>query len=72
MSPESLNKLLIRFAENKTELTKYWQYRYKLADPTMEKGCNKQCLLRNLCDIVINQVGVTNKCDELKEIFNKT
>lgn len=70
LSPSSLDKLVTRFAKDKDLLTKYWQYRYKLADPTLEKGCDKACLLDNLCTIVTNQVFDNRKCDELKKIFN--
>lgn len=71
LSPRSLDQLVTRFAKDKNLLTKYWQYRFKLADPTVEKGCDKKCLLNNLCTIVTNQVFDNRKCNELKKIFNK-
>uniref|UniRef100_A0A336KIJ5 Sphingomyelin phosphodiesterase n=1 Tax=Culicoides sonorensis TaxID=179676 RepID=A0A336KIJ5_CULSO len=71
LSPSSLDRLVTRFANDKDLLTKYWQFRYKLADPMLEKNCDKECLLENLCTIVTNQVFDNRKCDEIKKIFNE-
>ncbi|XP_063704801.1 sphingomyelin phosphodiesterase-like [Culicoides brevitarsis] len=71
LSPRSVDALVTRFAKEKDLLMKYWEYRYKLAEPALENGCNKNCLKENLCTIVTNQVFDDRKCNELKKLFNK-
>lgn len=69
--PSTLDKLVTRFAKDKDLLTKYSEYKFKLADPILERGCDKKCLLNHLCDIVSNQVFDNRKCDELTKVFNE-
>ncbi|XP_031616396.1 sphingomyelin phosphodiesterase-like [Contarinia nasturtii] len=45
MSPYTLSKLVNdTFRHDRSALYKYWSYKYKLASPKMESGCNDACL----------------------------
>lgn len=69
LSPASLNQLVYRFAEDKTLLKTYWEYRRRLADPILKQGCDNDCLFTFLCRIVENIFNDLKKCDELREIY---
>lgn len=57
------------FASDKKLLKQYWEYKIKQADPQLKEGCNEECLLDELCDIVNIEHGDTTKCDELSSVY---
>ena len=71
LSPASMDSLVHRLAANKTELQKYWEFKVKSGDPFLEEGCDDECLLNNLCEIVTTETGDDEKCQQLGAIFLK-
>lgn len=69
LSLMSLDGLINQFSRDKSFLTKYWEYKIKLADPQLDMGCDDLCLKETLCDIVRVQYDDHRKCDELTRNF---
>ncbi|XP_053699314.1 sphingomyelin phosphodiesterase-like [Sabethes cyaneus] len=71
LSPAEADTMVKRLGTpaGRTELHRYWQFTVKMGDPELERGCDDNCLLNNLCDIVRVERGDDLKCDELRETF---
>lgn len=69
LSPASLDGLIQELAVDREKLTRYWQYKVKAGDPSLNDGCNEMCLLGSLCKIVTTQYNDNRKCQELRELF---
>ncbi|XP_035772890.1 sphingomyelin phosphodiesterase-like [Anopheles albimanus] len=69
VSPASLDTLVRRFASNPAELRRYWEFKVKRGDPFIAAGCNGDCLLNHLCQIVTNEANDDSKCNALAAIF---
>jgi sphingomyelin phosphodiesterase len=70
LSPASLDQLVHSMARDTNKLKQYWTYKFTQGDPTISKGCDKNCLKTALCKIVQTQVWDNRKCDELGSILN--
>nr|XP_055629854.1 sphingomyelin phosphodiesterase-like [Toxorhynchites rutilus septentrionalis] len=68
VSPSSLDSLVHRFAANSSELRRYWELKVKRGEPFLEEGCDGECLLNHLCEVVNNDIGDDRKCDQLRAI----
>lgn len=69
VSPASLDGLVRRFASNPAELRRYWEFKVKRGDPFIAAGCDGDCLLNHLCQIVTNEANDDTKCNALAAIF---
>ncbi|PNF14909.1 hypothetical protein B7P43_G04318 [Cryptotermes secundus] len=65
LSPTSLDKLLQNMATNRSLLEQYSRYYVKEADTALAKGCDRECLKKNLCEIVTAQMGEPTQCNIL-------
>jgi hypothetical protein len=45
------------------------RYYIKEADTALEKGCDTECLKKNLCEIVTAQMGELTQCNILLKKF---
>ncbi|XP_062542349.1 sphingomyelin phosphodiesterase-like [Armigeres subalbatus] len=72
VSPASLDGLARRFGTSSSELHRYWQLKVKRGDPFLQQGCDGECLLNHLCEIVTNEANDDRKCNELVAAFRKT
>ncbi|XP_058467459.1 sphingomyelin phosphodiesterase-like [Malaya genurostris] len=71
LSPAQADEVIKRFATpaGRDELRRYWEFKVKMGDPSLESGCTDNCLLNHLCEIVITELGDGVKCEELRETF---
>ncbi|XP_058058895.1 sphingomyelin phosphodiesterase-like [Anopheles bellator] len=71
LSPAGLDEMVRRLATPaaREELQRYWEFKVKLADVALRSGCDENCLLNHLCEIVSNQADDDRKCQELTETF---
>ncbi|KAL1391554.1 hypothetical protein pipiens_003132 [Culex pipiens pipiens] len=71
LSPAEADRMVKRLGTpaGRDELYRYWQFKVKLGDPSLEAGCDENCLLNHLCQIVVSEMGDDVKCDELRETF---
>jgi sphingomyelin phosphodiesterase len=69
VSPASLDGLVYQMAANHELLHEHWVNTVKAGDTSLARGCNNNCLLNTLCDIVVNEMGDNRKCEELAAIF---
>ncbi|XP_058823046.1 sphingomyelin phosphodiesterase 1-like [Topomyia yanbarensis] len=71
LSPAEADTVVKRFGTpaGRDELRRYWQFKVKMGDPSLESGCTDACLLNHLCQIVVTELGDDVKCDELRETF---
>ncbi|XP_055380950.1 sphingomyelin phosphodiesterase-like [Condylostylus longicornis] len=72
LSPASLDALLDRFTQEPDLLKKYWEFKYKLGTPTLEKGCDETCLAKELCEAATTQSNDLKRCEELQKKFFET
>lgn len=71
VSPASLDTLARRFGSTPSDLHRYWQLKVKRGDPFLQAGCDGECLLNHLCEIVTNEANDDRKCNELVSIFRQ-
>ncbi|XP_055586711.1 sphingomyelin phosphodiesterase-like [Uranotaenia lowii] len=71
VSPAALDTLARRFGSNPAELHRYWEKKVKYGDPFLEMGCDGDCLMGHLCDIVSNEANDDRKCNELVALFRE-
>lgn len=71
LSPAEADKMVKRLGTpaGRDELRRYWEFKVKKGDPSLEAGCNEECLLNHLCEVVVSEMGDDVKCDELRETF---
>ncbi|XP_049533199.1 sphingomyelin phosphodiesterase-like [Anopheles darlingi] len=71
LSPAGIDELIQRLGtpDGREELQRYWEYKVKLADASLAIGCDENCLLNHLCEIVSNQADDNRKCQELSDAF---
>jgi hypothetical protein len=70
LSPASLDQLVHSMVRDRKRLHQFWTYKVKGGDPTLEKGCDEDCEMSTLCEIVITEFSNQKKCDELVNILN--
>ncbi|XP_055587590.1 sphingomyelin phosphodiesterase-like [Uranotaenia lowii] len=70
-SPAEVDRALKNLAHpsSRGQLLRYWQYKIKFGEPLLAQGCDDECLLGHLCQIVVSETDDGTKCDELREIF---
>ncbi|XP_067632981.1 sphingomyelin phosphodiesterase-like isoform X2 [Eurosta solidaginis] len=66
LSPEGMDKLLDKMADNPKLLRKFWRYKVTSADPQLNRGCNRNCLLNTICRIAITVNNQKTRCEQLK------
>ncbi|KXJ72005.1 sphingomyelin phosphodiesterase-like [Aedes albopictus] len=71
VSPASLDTLVRRFGQTPSELHRYWTLKVKRGDPFLDAGCDGECLLNHLCEIVTNEANDDRKCNELVSAFRQ-
>ncbi|KAG4072908.1 hypothetical protein HA402_006588 [Bradysia odoriphaga] len=70
LSPASLDELMTSFATDPDLISLYWMHKVKMGDPSLEEGCENECLLKHLTEIVTTEFGAENpRRDELVELF---
>jgi sphingomyelin phosphodiesterase len=47
---------------------KYFQFKVKAGDPSLQMGCKDQCLKEHICVIATTEYGDDAKCKKLSEI----
>lgn len=73
LSPGSLDELMTSFALDPELLSTYWMHKVKMGDPSLEDGCDNECLSKHLSEIVTTEFGSDNpRRDELIELFWRT
>lgn len=73
LSPASLDELMTSFASDPDLISLYWRHKVKMGDPSLDEGCNNECLLKHLTEIVTTEFGAENpRRDELVELFWST
>lgn len=73
LSPASLDQLMTSFASDRELLSTYWTHKVKMGDPSLEDGCDNDCLSKHLTEIVTTEFGSDNpRLDELLELFWST
>lgn len=73
LSPASLDGLMTSFASDPELLSTYWTHKVKMGDPSLEDGCDNECLSKHLSEIVTTEFGSDNpRRDELIELFWQT
>lgn len=71
LSPMEADKMVKRLGTpaGRDELRRYWEFKVKQGDPSLEAGCDDDCLLNHLCQVVVSEMGDDVKCDELRATF---
>ncbi|XP_055522495.1 sphingomyelin phosphodiesterase-like [Wyeomyia smithii] len=71
LSPAEADKMVKRLGTpaGRLELRMYWEFKVKWGDPSLGAGCDDDCLLNHLCEIVVTELNDDVKCDELRETF---
>jgi hypothetical protein len=69
LSPASLDQLVTAMARDPKLIETQWRQTVKLGDPELAKGCDKECLQNQLCELVNNENFDKRKCNSLLEIF---
>ncbi|KXJ72006.1 hypothetical protein RP20_CCG019143 [Aedes albopictus] len=71
LSPREADTMVKRLGTpaGRNELRRYWEFKVKLGDPSLEAGCDDDCLLNHLCQVVVSEMGDDVKCDELRATF---
>ncbi|XP_055585560.1 sphingomyelin phosphodiesterase-like [Uranotaenia lowii] len=71
LSPASVDQVVRRMGtpEGREDLRRYWQFKVKMGDPSLEEGCDDDCLLNHLCQVVVNELGDDFQCERLRETF---
>ncbi|XP_053681968.1 sphingomyelin phosphodiesterase-like [Sabethes cyaneus] len=71
LSPAEADTMLKRLGTpaGRSELRQYWEFKVKMGDPSLAAGCNDDCLLNHLCQVVVTELGDDVKCDELRDTF---
>lgn len=72
LSPAALDGLLEKFTQQPELLKKYWEFKYKLGTPTLAKGCDNNCLAKELCEAATTQPRDLKRCEELQMKFFET
>lgn len=73
LSPASLDELMTSFASDRGLMSTYWMHKVKMGDPSLENGCDDECLLKHLTEIVTTEFGSDNpRRDEIIELFWRT
>lgn len=73
LSPASLDELMTTFALQPELISTYWMYKVKMGDPSLEDGCEYECLAKHLSEIVTTEFGADNpRRDEIIELFWST
>ncbi|XP_017480065.1 PREDICTED: sphingomyelin phosphodiesterase-like [Rhagoletis zephyria] len=67
LSPAGIDKLLEEMAENPSMLRKFWQYKMKTADPQLNWGCDRDCLLSTICRLATTVNNQKTRCEQLQE-----
>nr|CAD7195606.1 unnamed protein product [Timema douglasi] len=67
--PAQLDSLAHRMAANHTLIQQYQRFYVKVGDPSLENGCNDDCMKSRLCDIVTAESGDSTQCDLFKTEF---
>nr|CAD7441275.1 unnamed protein product [Timema bartmani] len=70
--PAELDSLAHRMAANHTLIQQYQRFYVKIGDPSLENGCNDDCMRSRLCDIVTAESGDSTQCDLFKTEFETT
>lgn len=71
LEPSTLNTLVENFARNKSLLNQYYHYKVRGADTSLKAGCDDNCHKDNLCEIVTTQYDDDEKCNYLRDIYDK-
>ncbi|XP_062542368.1 sphingomyelin phosphodiesterase-like [Armigeres subalbatus] len=71
LSPQEADKMVKRLGTpaGREELRRYWQFKVKMGDPSLEAGCDDDCLLNHLCGVVVSEMDDDVKCEELRATF---
>lgn len=73
LSPASLDELMTSFASDRELISTYWMHKVKMGDPSLDDGCDNDCLSKHLTQIVTTEFGSVNpRRDELIELFRRT
>lgn len=72
LSPKSINDLFERFAKEPELLLKYHHLKRNMADPSLAKECDHNCLKKDLCDLAVTTYKNQKKCKELLAIYDET
>uniref|UniRef100_V5GSZ1 Sphingomyelin phosphodiesterase n=1 Tax=Anoplophora glabripennis TaxID=217634 RepID=V5GSZ1_ANOGL len=72
MEPSEVDKLLTRMAEDHSLIQKYYNYKFRNSDVAVKNGCNTSCQKSLLCDMVTTVHGDTEKCEELKKLYDES
>ncbi|XP_055710731.1 sphingomyelin phosphodiesterase-like [Phlebotomus papatasi] len=72
LSPSALNALAESFARNPQQLRRYWELTSSMADTSLARGCDNNCLANQLCQVAQNIHNNSPRCVELQNIFWQT
>ncbi|KAF2878762.1 hypothetical protein ILUMI_27403, partial [Ignelater luminosus] len=70
LSPQELARLTIRMATTPYLPKLYFRYKWRESDTALAKGCNDECEIHNLCNMVTYQPEYTIQCKILTDIYN--
>ncbi|XP_004534319.1 sphingomyelin phosphodiesterase [Ceratitis capitata] len=66
LSPAGIDKLLEEMAENPNKLRTLWRYIVTSADPKLNAGCDRACLLGVICRIATTVSTQKTRCEYLR------
>lgn len=75
LAPATLDALLTRLSGDAALLQRYWQYKVKLGDPSLARGCDNECLADELCALASTQAtpdARNARCQQLMSAFWQT
>ncbi|XP_019868461.2 sphingomyelin phosphodiesterase-like [Aethina tumida] len=70
LEPSDLNDLLHRMATNETIIKQFNTYTYRNSDTSVAQDCDENCQKSVLCTVSVTEIGNTNKCKELQDLWD--
>lgn len=64
-APNDVRELAQNMASDRSVIEQYFRFGVRYADPSLEAGCNDDCLRGHLCDLLKSQYGDNTQCEEL-------